>query len=90
MPDAHTASVSALLLAGGQASRMGGHDKGLLDCAGQPLIAHVLARIAPYVATILISANRHLDRYRAYGYPKIRVIRPFRTRSRLWSEAANF
>ena len=48
---------------------MGGHDKGLLDCAGQPLIAHVLARIAPCVAGILISANRHLDRYRAYGYP---------------------
>ena len=69
MPDAHTAPVSALLLAGGQASRMGGHDKGLLDCAGQPLIAHVLARIAPCVAGILISANRHLDRYRAYGYP---------------------
>ncbi len=69
MFDAHTASVSALLLAGGQASRMGGHDKGLLDCDGQPLIARVLARIAPSVAGILISANRNLDRYRAYGYP---------------------
>lgn len=48
---------------------MGGADKGLLDCAGQPLIAHVLARVAPYVDGILISANRNLDEYRRYGYP---------------------
>lgn len=50
---------------------MGGNDKGLLDCAGRPLIEHVLARVAPCVDGILISANRNLDRYRHYGYPVI-------------------
>lgn len=50
---------------------MGGSDKGLLDCAGRPLIAHVLARVAPCVDGILISANRNLDEYRRYGYPVI-------------------
>lgn len=64
-----SASITALILAGGQAARMGGSDKGLLDCGGQPLIAHVLARVAPCVDGILISANRNLDRYRRYDYP---------------------
>lgn len=75
----HTAAMSepirtnttALILAGGQASRMGGGDKGLLDCAGRPLVEHVLARVAPCVDAVLISANRNLDRYRRYGYPVI-------------------
>ncbi|MBI5040438.1 MAG: molybdenum cofactor guanylyltransferase [Gammaproteobacteria bacterium] len=69
MPDQSPSSTTALILAGGQASRMGGSDKGLLDCAGRPLIAHVLARVAPCVDAVLISANRNFDEYRRYGYP---------------------
>lgn len=48
---------------------MGGNDKGLLDCAGRPLIEHVLERITLCVTQILISANRNLERYRDYGFP---------------------
>lgn len=69
MSDTHADTVTALLLAGGQASRMNGNDKGLLDCGGQTLIARTLAGIAQHVNTVLISANRNLDRYRGYGYP---------------------
>ena len=69
MPDHPSPSITALILAGGQASRMGGNDKGLLDCAGQPLIERVLARVTPCVDGILISANRNLDQYRHYGHP---------------------
>ena len=31
-----------VILAGGQASRMGGNDKGLIELAGKPFIQHVI------------------------------------------------
>ena len=62
------AAITGVLLAGGRAERMGGQDKGLLSLAGAPLIAQGLRRLRPQVAELLISANRHLDRYGAFGY----------------------
>lgn len=50
---------------------MGGLDKGLVEFAGKPLAAHVLARLAPQVGALLISANRNLDRYAALGVPVV-------------------
>ena len=64
-----THPISAILLAGGAGRRMGGEDKGLLQLKGKSLAEWVLARIAPQVDEILISANRNLDTYRAFGYP---------------------
>lgn len=64
--------ISAVVLAGGQAQRMGGSDKGLLLFNGRPLIASVLERIQPQVDEILISANRNLEQYAAFGYPVLR------------------
>lgn len=64
-------SITAVILAGGEGSRMGGIDKGLLELNGQPLIKHVITRIAPQVAQLIISANRNLERYQSYGYPVI-------------------
>lgn len=46
---------------------MGGADKGLVDYRGRPLIEWALAALAPQVDEIVISANRNLDRYAAYG-----------------------
>lgn len=48
---------------------MGGADKGLLVFKGKPLAIHVAERLAPQVDGLVISANRNLDAYRAYGYP---------------------
>lgn len=62
-------AITGLVLAGGQGLRMGGQDKGLIDWQGRPLAAHALARLAPQVGPLLISANRHLDDYRAIGTP---------------------
>jgi molybdopterin-guanine dinucleotide biosynthesis protein A len=59
--------VTGLLLAGGRATRMGGRDKGLIDLAGRPLAAHVLAALGPQVGALLINANRHEDEYEALG-----------------------
>ena len=46
---------------------MGNADKGLQLLAGRPLVAHVLARLAPQVGEILISANRNRDAYARVG-----------------------
>ena len=56
--------VSAVILAGGRASRMGGDDKGWVPLAGKPLIVHVLERLRPQVEEVLINANRSEERYR--------------------------
>ncbi len=55
--------ITGLVLAGGQGQRMGGRDKGLLTLGERTLVEHVIARLSLQVAEILISANRHQDRY---------------------------
>jgi molybdopterin-guanine dinucleotide biosynthesis protein A len=59
--------VGGLILAGGRGARMQEADKGLLMLAGQPLVAHVARRLAPQVQSLLISANRNIERYAQYG-----------------------
>lgn len=61
--------ISAIILAGGRATRMGCIDKGLVPFNQKPLIAHVIARLAPQVDEIFINANRETDAYKAFGYP---------------------
>lgn len=65
-------SITGLILAGGQGQRMGGVDKGLVELGGQPLVAHVLARLVPQVREILISANRNIERYAGFGHRVLR------------------
>lgn len=59
--------MSAVILAGGEGRRMQGADKGLLPLWGQPLVAHLLTRLTPQVAQVLINANRNQEVYQAYG-----------------------
>lgn len=61
-------SISAIILAGGRATRMSGVDKGLVPLQQKPLIQHVINRLAPQVDEILINANRELAQYQALGY----------------------
>ncbi|MBY0578405.1 MAG: molybdenum cofactor guanylyltransferase [Burkholderiales bacterium] len=61
--------VTAAILAGGRASRMGGSDKGLLLLEGVSLAGRVVKRIAPCVDEILITANRNLEFYSGFGLP---------------------
>ena len=60
--------VAAVILAGGQGRRMGGADKGLIEYQGRPLIDWALAVLIPQVDELVISANRNLDAYAAYGH----------------------
>ena len=62
-------AVAALILAGGKATRMGGADKALIPLHGRPLLAHVLARLAPQAAPIALSANGDPARFAAFGVP---------------------
>ncbi len=62
-------SITGLVLAGGRGQRMGGADKGLQRLHGKPLAAHVLARLAPQVGVLAISANRNREAYAALGAP---------------------
>jgi len=61
-------SISAIILAGGRATRMNGTDKGLVLLQSKPLIQHVIERLTPQVDEILINANRELAQYQAFGY----------------------
>ena len=65
------ADVTGIVLAGGMGRRMGGVDKGLVLLSGQPMVAHVLARLAPQVGALVINANQNLERYAAFGHPVV-------------------
>lgn len=62
-------AVVAVVLAGGQARRMGGGDKPLLEIDGQPMLARVVAALRPDVAAIAISANGDPARLAGFGLP---------------------
>lgn len=67
-PTAPIAAVTGLVLAGGRGSRLGGVDKGLLELSGQALVQTIAQRLSGQVGTLLLSANRNLDSYRALGF----------------------
>ena len=67
MPDTKRPCIAAVILAGGLGRRMGGVDKGLIEYQGRPLIEWALAALMPQVDQLVISANRNLDTYAAYG-----------------------
>ena len=62
------ASVTGVVLAGGQGSRMGGVDKGLQEFRGKPMVAHAIERLAPQVDELLINANRNAEAYARFGH----------------------
>jgi len=70
------ANITGVILAGGQALRLGGRDKGLLPFGGRPLVEWVIAALAPQVGSLLISANRNLERYAGYGLPVVADLDP--------------
>lgn len=58
-----------VILAGGQATRMGGGDKGLLPLGNGTILDHVIARLEPQVAALALNANGDLCRFSALGLP---------------------
>lgn len=69
--------ITGLILAGGLSRRMaaafaaGAGDKGLLDLAGKPMLAHVLQRLEPQVGRMVINANGNPARFAPFGLPVV-------------------
>jgi len=66
-----SSSSVGVLLAGGKSSRMGGADKSLLPLAGRPILAHVVERLGPQVADLVIVGNGDLSRFAGFGLPVV-------------------
>lgn len=56
--------ITAVVLAGGRARRMGGEDKGLIEVAGKPMVAHTIEALRPQSAEVIVNANRNAHAYR--------------------------
>jgi molybdopterin-guanine dinucleotide biosynthesis protein A len=50
---------------------MGGVDKGLSLLDGEPLVEHIIRRLAPQVGQLIINANQNHDIYAGFGYPVV-------------------
>ncbi|MDX8352800.1 molybdenum cofactor guanylyltransferase MobA [Cognatiyoonia sp. IB215182] len=60
-----------VILAGGQATRMGGGDKGLLDLGDSTILQRVIDRLEPQVAALALNANGDPQRFAHLGLPVI-------------------
>lgn len=64
-------SDAAVILAGGQARRMGGGDKGRLMLGGQSLLERVIARLQPQIDAMVLNANGDTQRFSDLGLPVV-------------------
>jgi molybdopterin-guanine dinucleotide biosynthesis protein A len=69
-------AAGGLLLAGGQARRMGGGDKCLLELGGRQMMAHAIERLRPQAAPLVISANGDPRRFATFGLPVVADVVP--------------
>lgn len=70
MPDRPVPSMIGVVLAGGRGRRFDGRDKGLQRAQYKTLAEHTLAHMQSLPQRV-ISANRNLDDYAAFGEPVI-------------------
>ena len=65
-------NLTAIILAGGHGSRMGGLDKGLVPFNNNPLVSYAINAVVPHVCEVMISANRSVSQYQQFGYKVIK------------------
>ena len=64
-------TITGVILAGGQSTRMGGGDKFLKEIAGKSILETVIEQFTPQCSTLIISANGDLNRLSAFKVPII-------------------
>ncbi len=64
-------AITGLVLAGGQARRMGGVDKGLVNINGQTIVEKITRKLEEQCTNVIINANRNLELYRQLGHEVI-------------------
>lgn len=64
-------TILGCVLAGGLSRRMGGGDKALIEIGGRPMLAHVIDRLAPQVAALILNANGEPQRFESFGIPVV-------------------
>lgn len=62
-------AVVGVILAGGLARRMGGGHKGLQLLGGRPILAHVIERLGPQVAALVLNVNGEAGAFASFGVP---------------------
>ena len=63
--------IGGVLLAGGQARRMGGGDKAATALAGAWLVEHAIARIKPQVQPLILNTNTPDPVFEDFGLPLV-------------------
>lgn len=63
-------NITAIILAGGKNTRMGGQDKSMLPVRGVPMIRHIVTQLESHFGEILIGA----DDMEKYGFLDHRII----------------
>ena len=64
-------NVVGVLLAGGLSRRMGGGDKALRRLGDRTLLDHVIDRVRPQVAALVLNANGDPARFAGFGLPVV-------------------
>ena len=67
MTEIDSFTLSAVLLAGGQGSRLGGRDKGLMNWQGRPVAEQLVLRLRHVAYPVVISCNRNEHQYRQWA-----------------------
>ena len=61
--------ITAVVLCGGSAARLGSVDKTLLEVDGHPLVGYTLEALRPQIGGFVLSCGRDPAPYRRFGYP---------------------
>ncbi|MGD8346608.1 MAG: molybdenum cofactor guanylyltransferase MobA [Lysobacterales bacterium] len=64
------------VLAGGGSRRMDGRSKALLDLAGRTMLQHVIDRLRPQAASLVLSLDRHREEYGEFGLEQVPDLQP--------------
>ncbi len=63
--------IAGAIIAGGNARRLGGVDKCMLEIRGRTILERAISLMHPHVAPLILNANGDPERFRGYGLPVV-------------------